>query len=78
MNPVRSDLFEVIESIVPQEEQLASRPETVKLSMLGFDSLAIVSLFNALEDRLGFPLEALQLCLNKACTLGALLELCAL
>lgn len=73
---VESDLFDVIESIVPQSEALCSQPASVKLSVLGFDSMAIISLFAALEDKLGFPLDALQPCLDRACTLGALLELC--
>jgi acyl carrier protein len=71
-----SDVFNIIESIVPQSDALDLKPETTKLSMLGFDSMAIISLFAALEDKLGFSVDALTYCLDRACTLGSLLEIC--
>ena len=76
MEPAQTLVYQVIESIVPQPVQLARLPQDVRLNVLGFDSMALVSLLVELEDKLGLSMEQLTRCLHRACTLGALLQIC--
>jgi hypothetical protein len=72
----RCRLFAMIDSIVPQAGGLPDVPPHVGLSQLGFDSMALVSLFVELESEFGLSIEQMQHHLHRGCTLGSLLELC--
>jgi acyl carrier protein len=77
MQRIQARLFSLMQTVVPQRVRLPSIEPDVGLCQLGFDSLALVSLFVEIEEEFGLPLEAMQRCMHRACTFGALVELCA-
>jgi hypothetical protein len=77
MRPAGRQLFARIERFVGQPVPLRLRLPETTLAELGFDSMALVALLGELEADHGLSLEQLQSCLNRGCTLGALLDLCS-
>ncbi|HEY6880519.1 MAG TPA: acyl carrier protein [Polyangiales bacterium] len=70
-------VFTVVDNVVPQHSALSARDAGRELSELGFDSMALVSLFIELEAEFNLSIQAMMGCLHKRCTLGCLLDLCA-
>lgn len=76
MSSQQARLFAVIAGFVPQVVDLPELPSDVGLLQLGFDSMAIVSLFVELESEFDLSIEHMQRHLTKNCTVGSLLEMC--
>ncbi len=76
MQAKQARLFTLIDSIVPQVGRQGPLQVDVGLTQLGFDSMALVSLFVELESEFGLSLEQMQVHLHKRCTVASLLELC--
>ena len=79
MSTSHTRLFALMNSVVPQPEPVSLPPadEDVELSQLGFDSMALVSLFIELESEFDLTVQELSRLLHKRCTLGGLLSLCS-
>lgn len=77
MSTSQSRLIALMNSVVPQPFSLAPADDEVELAQLGFDSMALVSLFIELESEFDLSLQELSGLLHKRCTLGGLLALCS-
>ncbi|HEY6882211.1 MAG TPA: acyl carrier protein [Polyangiales bacterium] len=77
MECVSHRVFTVVDNVVPQPSALSPDDASRALSELGFDSMALVSLFIELEAEFNLSMQAMMGCLHKRCTLGCLLDLCA-
>jgi acyl carrier protein len=77
MSALQDRLIALMNRVVAQPGQLVPSDADVELSQLGFDSMALVSLFVALESEFELSVQQLSRCLHKRCTLRALVALCS-
>ena len=76
MSTLQSRLFALMNSVVPQPVVLAPAEQDIELAQLGFDSMALVSLFIELESEFDLSVQELSSFLHKRCTLSGLIALC--
>lgn len=76
MKRLNTQLVRVLDSVVPQHGGLTVADGERELSELGFDSLALVSLFIELESEFALTPRELMSCLHRRCTLAELIALC--
>jgi acyl carrier protein len=67
----------VVCDIVPQASAIGVRDAERTLCDLGFDSMAMISLFVVLEEEFQLSVTAMASCLHKGCTLDGVLKLCS-
>jgi len=74
MTEIEQRLFSVMCKIVPLKE-VPARDRW--LSQIGFDSLALVTLFVDLEQEFQLSIDAMRSALHGGCTFGSLHALCS-
>ena len=72
-----SRVYDAVSRIVPQLTDLGPSDAPRTLAELGFDSLAMISLFVVLEEEFQLTVSAMSRYLHKRCTLGGVLTLCS-
>ena len=73
MTAIEKRVFDAMCKIVPLKELPARE---TPLTQIGFDSLALVTLFVDLQEEFQLSIDAMRQVLHAGCTFGSLQELC--
>jgi acyl carrier protein len=76
MQRIENRLHDLMSKILPSPIAFSELVPSAKLVDLGFDSLAMISLFVDLEQEFSVSLEQMRGHLHSRCSFGSLLALC--